>query len=383
MSLSNQSKENSGSTQNPELPPRLNELSSTNADEFIEGIKKIPFFMTELDDQNEDQAEKIEALQSMAYEGEPDEISLNFKNQGNDCYKAKQFRDAIEYYTKALAVKAGVDDIDIACYINRAACNLELRNYRKCINDCKLALKLDDKNIKALYRSARAYNAIDKNEEAIDLLKYAYTIDPDNQAILNLLNTADNRRKFLIGQEEKRRAMEELKESKKRNFQMALQARNITMMTTSERKSDYQSQNLKVSLSDEIDPSSALLIPLLFLYPLEMESDVIQSESDDITIQKNLETLFESPPEWFKKSSNHPKDYALNNLQVFAQTSTGGLAKVGKSSTIQKVLSMKSPVIPIIDNSARFYVVPKNRSQEFLGTWNKDQAATQLKSVIN
>lgn len=330
----------------PELPPKLNELSKTNADDFIAGIKKMPFFMTELDEQDDEQAEKIEALKAMAFEGEPHEVALNFKNQGNECYLAQKFHDAIEYYGKALAIQAGVTEIDVACYLNRAACNLELRNYRKCINDCKLALKLDDKNLKALYRSARAYNAIDKNAEAIDLLKYGLTIDSGSRAIQELLEKAERRQKFLKEQEEKRRKAEELKETKQRNFEMALQARKITMMTTSERRSDTQSQNLKVSLSDEMDPSSSLLVPILFLYPLELESDVIQSESDEATIQQNLEIVFESPPEWFQKSDNHPKNYALNNLQVFVQTTSGVLprwAKIPPSAKSFLCLHQKSP----------------------------------------
>ncbi|KAL2158879.1 hypothetical protein VTH06DRAFT_2909 [Thermothelomyces fergusii] len=40
-------------------------------------------------------------------------------------------------------------------YVNRAACHLELRNYRSCTADCAAALRLNPRNIKAFYRSAR------------------------------------------------------------------------------------------------------------------------------------------------------------------------------------------------------------------------------------
>ena len=48
------------------------------------------------------------------------EIATNFKNQGNDCYKFKQYKNAVEYYTKGLDVKCDVDAINVALYINRA-----------------------------------------------------------------------------------------------------------------------------------------------------------------------------------------------------------------------------------------------------------------------
>ncbi len=55
------------------------------------------------------------------------QVAKNFKEQGNDCFKTKQLKDAREFYTKALAVKCGVNEIDEACLNNRAQCNLDMR----------------------------------------------------------------------------------------------------------------------------------------------------------------------------------------------------------------------------------------------------------------
>lgn len=112
----------------PPLPPELNQYTRATVDETLEEMKKVPFFMTELEDDDQ-QNEQIEALKALAYEGEPNEIALNFKNQGNDMFRAKRYKDAVEFYTKALDIKAGVAEIDIACYTNRAACNLELSKF--------------------------------------------------------------------------------------------------------------------------------------------------------------------------------------------------------------------------------------------------------------
>lgn len=346
-------------------------------DEVVKEMKKLPFFMTELDEEAEVDNEHIDALKALVYEGEPDEIALNFKNQGKDCYKAKKFHDAIAFYTKALEVKSGVDDIEVACYVNRAACNLELKNYRKCINDCRLALARSPRNIKAVYRSARAYLAVDRIDEAIDIANYGLSIEPENLSIKNVVDQATKRKNALVEFQKKREAIERLKEQKKNNLEKAIQSRNLTVINT-DQTSEEMLRGLKIQLEDDMDPSSGLKLPVLFLYPLELETDLIEAAQETATILDYLEQVFESPPPWFEKSSDHVKDYDLKNLQVYVQTKTGGLARLGKNSTILKILSLKAPVVPIIDNVVRFYIVPQNRAQEWIKSWNKDHALRQM-----
>jgi hypothetical protein len=58
-------------------------------------------------------------------------VAENFKNQGNECFKVgkSQYKDAINYYTKALETDCKDDKIIEACLTNRAAVNLELGMY--------------------------------------------------------------------------------------------------------------------------------------------------------------------------------------------------------------------------------------------------------------
>jgi tetratricopeptide (TPR) repeat protein len=349
----------------------------SSVDEVVKEMKKIPFFMTELDDDVDEDNQFVDALKALVYDGEPHEIAMNFKNQGNDCFKEKKYGDAISYYTRALDVHSGVDGIDVACYTNRAACNLELRNYRRCINDCKLALAKDPTNVKAVYRSARAYLAVDKIDEALDIASYGLSLDPSNLTLLSVSQSATNRKNTLAELQRKKEAEQRLREQKQNNLKMGLESRNLTVINTGH-KQEESLQGLKVVLEDDLDPGSALTFPLIFLYPLELETDLIQYAAENSTIANYLEEVFASPPHWFEHSAEHLKDYALPNLAVYAQTTTGGLVKVGKNSTLIKVLSLKKPIIPIIDNVARLYIVPQNRDQEWLSSWNKDQALRQM-----
>lgn len=48
-----------------------------------------------------------------------------YKNEGNNCYKTKQYEKAYRFYTKAIA-ENGSDSI---LYTNRAICSLNMKKY--------------------------------------------------------------------------------------------------------------------------------------------------------------------------------------------------------------------------------------------------------------
>jgi hypothetical protein len=110
--------------------------------------------MTHLDETDGEGGENValEGLRAIAYEGTRAEMAGNFRENGNDCARARQWKDAKTYYTQALAALKGprqgsqdedglkieidekVEDakervIEEACYVNRALCNLELSRY--------------------------------------------------------------------------------------------------------------------------------------------------------------------------------------------------------------------------------------------------------------
>jgi hypothetical protein len=114
------------STTTPALPPGLAELNSVPRDVFLKQMESHPLFMHSLPTDSSGSTE-FEALQALAYEGTPGEIALNFREQGNEAYREKRYRDALEFYSKGLAAKSGEWDVEGVLYLNRAAVNLELR----------------------------------------------------------------------------------------------------------------------------------------------------------------------------------------------------------------------------------------------------------------
>jgi hypothetical protein len=142
------------------LPPAMAEMRKYGADEVYAMLNRVPLFMTELDETDGAGGDNVEleALRSLAYEGTRAEVAANFREQGNESARAKLWKDAKEFYTKAINALKGpkqsdveggenpemevieVDDqeeenkeraIEEASFVNRALCNLELSESTK------------------------------------------------------------------------------------------------------------------------------------------------------------------------------------------------------------------------------------------------------------
>lgn len=133
------------------LPPQMADIQSKSVDELLKEMNRLPLFMTTLDETDGEGGDNpgLEAMKALAYEGSRVEIAENFREQGNECARAKQWQDAKEFYDKAIQslnapqkmkddapeeVEYQVDEetdakkervIEEASYVNRALCHLE------------------------------------------------------------------------------------------------------------------------------------------------------------------------------------------------------------------------------------------------------------------
>ncbi|KAL7268001.1 HSP70/90 co-chaperone [Rhizina undulata] len=349
-----------------QLPPSIAAVKNTSTEEFLKAMNKMPLFMTELDEKGEDGGENValEAIKALAYEGEPHEIAQNFRAHGNDCFKHEQWKDAIELYTKALAVKCGDASIDSACYTNRAACNLELQNYRRVINDCASALKLNSSNVKAWYRSARALFALDKIDDALSCISNGLETDPENAALKALREKVLKRKEYVQGLEKVRKEREEKKKAEERSLKIALAARKIPTRTTPQ---PPELEDAKMQLEDPLDPSSTLSFPTVFLYPLTLQSDFIKAFSEHSSLQEQLSIVLAEPPSW-----DTAREYTPASVEAYMETKTGGLIKVGKKVALREVLG--GGKVEVVDEVLKIMIVPKARSGHFIEEWKKKKS---------
>lgn len=356
----------------PLLPPQLSEFQNKTTDEVLHELNKMPFFMTKLDNDNNNNVE-LEALKAMAYEGEPDEIATNFKNQGNDLYKVKRWKDARAMYLKASEVKCGVPSIEETLNLNLAACEMELKNYRSCINYCKNALQYNSKNTKAYFRIGRAFLELGKLEDSLEAVKVGLAIDPDNLALKSIETRIGDRIENQRALE--RRTLEQQQRDKelKEFLDLAVQIRNITLINT-KAPADLLNE-AKLSLENPKDFESQLIFPAMILYPTTDEFDFIASVSELSTVNDLLDIVLDRPQEWFDLPGH--ADFTTKRLTAYMETITGGLIKIGKKVSFHDVLKMEKPQVPLFDKALRIYLVPKTEANDWLSKWDKSLALSK------
>ncbi|EDO16486.1 hypothetical protein Kpol_513p2 [Vanderwaltozyma polyspora DSM 70294] len=356
----------------PILPPQLSDFKDKTTDEVFEELNRMPFFMTKLDDTDGDGGSNVtlDALKALAYEGEPHEIAGNFKNQGNDLYKVKRFRDARELYNKAIDVKCDDDKINESLYANRAACELELKNYRRCINDCKMALSLNPKNIKCYFRMAKAFLAIEKFDDCKEAIQFGLKFDLENKSLLNLLEVVNKKEFELKEKEEKLLKLKQEREGKEIILENAMKLRNINVIHTQEPPELLN--ETKIYLEDPLDYESQLIFPAIVMYPTTDEFDFIAAVSELSKVQDLLELVLDRPQEWFEEEGH--ENFTEKKLVAYMETLSGGLVKVGKKLVFHDILKMEKPSIPMMDNAIKIYFVPKSESEAWLGKWDRKNA---------
>ncbi|KAL1597220.1 HSP70/90 co-chaperone [Paraconiothyrium brasiliense] len=372
------------------MPPAMADIKSQSVDDVIKEMNRMPLFMTTLDETDGEGGDNdaLEALKALAYEGTKAEIAENFRQQGNDCARTKQWTDAKEFYDKAIAaLKApkkepdpedgppviDVTDVEVneeeeaekekvieeACYINRALCNLEKKNYRSCIQDCAATLRLNPSNIKAYYRSASACLSLDKIPEAVDACSLGLAIDPSNAPLKALQTKISARQAHLNSVEKARREREAKAASERATLALALKSRGIKTRSTDQAP---DLEDAAVKLEAALDPSSTLSFPVMLLYPTHAQSDFIKTFAESETLSQHLEYIFPLP--WDEKH-----EFTLNDVEAYMETIAGGLIKVGKSMTLGKVLG--SGKCEVKDGLVKISVVPKTKSTEWIDEFKK------------
>ncbi|KAI2622242.1 TPR-like protein [Hypomontagnella submonticulosa] len=356
------------------------EPEKKSIDDIVADLKKTPFFMTELEENDE-----TEAFKALAYEGTPLENGSEFKERGNECFVAKRWADAKEFYTKGILILAAEerkrakgeptpdtteDDVKEqrrvleSLYVNRAACHLELKNYRSCWLDCAAALRLNDKNIKAYYRSAKAFLAVGRIEEADDACARGLALDENNAALKGVARDIVKRSEEAAAKQKKEN--ERVAQEKRREMliKAALKARNIKTRTTAQ-PPEMEDAALKL-VPDPDDPRSSLSFPTVLLYPAHLKSDFIKAFNETDTLADHLGYVFPLP--WDKAG-----EYTLAGVECYMETLSGGLVKVGKKAPLLKVLSAGN--VEVVDEVVKIFVLPKEKAAAWVQEFKTKKAA--------
>jgi tetratricopeptide (TPR) repeat protein len=362
------------------------EMRNKTSDQILSDLNKVPLFMTELEENNTD----LEALKALAYEGTPLEVATSFKERGNESFSEKGFKDAKEFYTKAINIllievrkrqtnteNASGEEVDKeevrkevgvleACLVNRAACHLSLKNYRSCTLDCASALRINPKNIKAYYRSSRALLSLDKILEADDSCARGLSLDPSNKSLQAVAKEIVAKNEIVAAKKRKEVEREQRRVLENQTLNAALKARGIKTRTSAQ---PPEMEDAKIQLvPDPIDPTSTLSFPAVLLYPLKLESDFIKAFNEMETLGYHLGYILPSLP-WDEEG----KYKSVSGVECFMETRKGGLVKVGRKVSLLKVLSEAD--VEVLDGCVRVFVLPKGESEEWVKEFKRKKAA--------
>jgi tetratricopeptide repeat protein 4 len=356
-------------------------LRNKSADEILADLNKTPLFMTTLEDNDE-----LEAMKALAYEGTPLEVASGFKERGNESFKERGYKDAKEFYTKSINIllvevrkrqkgeakseeEGGEEEVKKeiavleACLVNRAACHLELKNYRSCTLDCGSVLRINGRNVKAFYRSARALLKLDRVVEADDACARGLALDPENKALKAVAEDIIKRNAQVAAKKKAEMEREQKRRVEEVTLKAALKARGIKTRTTAQ---PPEMEDAKIQLvPDPADPTSTLAFPTVLLYPLALESDFVKAFNETETLGSHLDYILPVP--WDKVL------YTPKGVECYMETVAGGLVKVGRNVPLLKILTTAN--VEVVDEVVKIFVLPKSKAEAWVLEFKRKKAA--------
>ena len=94
------------------------------------------------------------------------------KNEGNSFFKQNKFEQAVEKYDEAVKMLPLNHARRSVFLCNKSMCSVKLETPGQALIDAEEAIKYDPKNIKAYYRKAIAFYALNKLKDALLALQY-------------------------------------------------------------------------------------------------------------------------------------------------------------------------------------------------------------------
>lgn len=131
-------------------------------------------------------------------EGQTGEAGETIRQLGNQAFKSGRYEEAVEKYEKSIRYLAHIpsrQEALIACFNNLALCSTKLGEWKDAKASASEALRIDEKNAKALYRRGFASLQLNDFRSATEDLQKAYAIEPENPEIISALNQAKEKEK--------------------------------------------------------------------------------------------------------------------------------------------------------------------------------------------
>jgi tetratricopeptide (TPR) repeat protein len=109
------------------------------------------------------------------------------REDGNAHYKKGHFGEAVKCYTRCIAINPR----NVPALSNRAMTYLKLKEWKKAVQDCDLALRTDSTHVKSYTRKATALNGLGRHSAALDNFLTASSLQETKQIVADIRKTRE------------------------------------------------------------------------------------------------------------------------------------------------------------------------------------------------
>eukprot|EP00928_Gymnodinium_smaydae_P036297 TRINITY_DN25389_c0_g3_i1.p1 TRINITY_DN25389_c0_g3~~TRINITY_DN25389_c0_g3_i1.p1 ORF type:complete len:559 (-),score=133.76 TRINITY_DN25389_c0_g3_i1:268-1830(-) len=132
------------------------------------------------------------------------DAAKRFREEGNEAFRKQNYGLAAVHYRKALLQfdytfgngeeeERKIEEAKLPCLLNLAACKCQQEEWDEVLTQCRLALEINPRSVKAYFRRGIAYLNRDQFDLARDALESAYEIEPHNPDVRNTWNQLQKR----------------------------------------------------------------------------------------------------------------------------------------------------------------------------------------------
>lgn len=201
--------------------------------------------------------------------------------------------------------------------------------------------------IKAYFRAAKAFFALDKLEAAYKSCEKVIELDENNCEAVKLLELVKKRIKYYLDLE----AEKERKKKESLFVKDAIKTRGVVMSSA---KTPVMLPCPRHQLPSVRIAGSNLIWPVLFLYPFYDLSDFISGFNEQDSFSDHLQTMLSPTPRW----DTYQKYKDKSALKIYWKNSSGKLKPIAQSETLGSLLkSAGKEMVAFDDGILVFYIV--------------------------
>lgn len=329
-------------------------------------MQQHPLFRTEPFNEGEELPPLMEALQQLKYdpvENSPENLALSYKEDGNNNFKLKKYRWAIDSYTEGIKVGCHNRELNCQLYANRAAAHYRLGNFRSSLSDCKSALQYKDDHMKAIIKGAQCCFQLGQHEDVMKWCSRGLKISPKEDTLLRIEKDAKQEKKIQQRNQRKEAAQRKRIKADDEKLLRAIQERGFHIAKPS--NVDDSSEDILALASLEpchpaassskvhLDDLGVLIWPVMFIYPEHAQTDYVLNFAESESFEKHLIIMFGASSE--RPSWDNTNIYIPGHLKIyFEEEDANTLWEVEPKCTLRKVL--KHPRFIIVGGTPTFFI---------------------------